>query len=91
MPLIGHCNCQAITITIDDSKYTTGNESSLKSVYCHCTTCKRQSGASGTFVVVANEDEVKVDDPKGLIKTWKDTLTDSGTALSRQFCSECGW
>lgn len=91
MPLTGHCNCKAVTITVDDSKYTTESESSLKSIYCHCTTCKRQSGASGTFVIIADDNEVKIDDPKGAMKSWKDTLTDSGTPLDRNFCGICGW
>ncbi|KAJ9664214.1 hypothetical protein H2198_000432 [Neophaeococcomyces mojaviensis] len=90
MPLTGHCNCKAVTITVDDSKYTTESESSLKSIYCHCTTCKRQSGASGTFVIIADDNEVKIDDPKGAMKSWKDTLTDSGTPLDRNFCGICG-
>jgi len=88
MPLTGHCNCKAITITIEDPP---ADSNPLSSVYCHCSTCKRQSGASGTYVVVVDDDKVKIDDPKGYQKTWKDTLTDSGTPLDRQFCGNCGW
>jgi len=88
MPLTGHCNCKAITITIEDPP---SGSDPLYSIYCHCTTCRRQSGASGTYVVVADEDKVKIDDPKSYQRTWKDTETDSGTPLDRQFCSNCGW
>ena len=86
MPLTGHCNCTAITVTIADPK-----EGKHSTMYCHCTTCKRQSGAFGTCVLIADEDQVKIEDPKGYQKTWNDDLTDSGTPLKRQFCGNCGW
>lgn len=86
MPLHGHCNCNAIKVTILDQP----SGADHATVYCHCSTCRRQSGASGTYVIAVDEDLVKIDDPQGVQKTWKDLLTDSGTPLDRQFCGTCG-
>ena len=54
MPLKGHCNCNAISVTIADQP----SGDPYTSVLCHCTTCKRQSGASGTYVLIADENLV---------------------------------
>lgn len=86
MPLTGHCNCNAITVTIQDEP--SGNPHST--VYCHCKTCRRQSGASGTYVIAADENLVSISDPNNSQKTWIDELTDSGKPLKRQFCGHCG-
>lgn len=87
MPLIGHCNCGAITVRLDDNP----DGKPHNTVYCHCMTCKRQSGASGTYVIAAIEALVTIEDSEGAQKTWNDSLTDSGTPLRRQFCGICGW
>jgi hypothetical protein len=88
MVLTGHCNCTAIIITIE---YTSAGEPELSSIYCHCTTCKRQSAAFGTCFVIVDDEKVKIDDPQGVQRTWVDTLTDSGVKMDRQFCGVCGW
>lgn len=84
MALIGHCNCKAITVTIQD--YVEGE---APTVLCHCTTCKRQSGGFGIYVIGLDSDQVKIEDPQGVQKTWEDTLTRSGTILNRHFCGVC--
>lgn len=61
------------------------------SAYYYCLTCKRQFDAAGTYVVMADENLVKVEDPRGVQKTWVDNFTDSGTLLDRSFCGDCGW
>jgi hypothetical protein len=35
--------------------------------------------------------EVKVEDPKGNLKNYKDSDTKSGNTITRQFCGQCGW
>jgi hypothetical protein len=38
-----------------------------------------------------NKTEVKVEDPEGNLKNYKDSNTKSGNTITRQFCGQCGW
>lgn len=71
--------CGAVTVKVD--------ELPKESVYCHCDNCKRQSGASGTYVTIADEGKTNVDGP---VKLYLDKKTDSGNPLERWFCEACG-
>ncbi|KIW02655.1 uncharacterized protein PV09_06093 [Verruconis gallopava] len=82
MPLSGHCNCGAITVTISDK----GLEGARSGV-CHCRNCRRQSGSVSSVVMLMDDNDFKVE---GSPKSYLDTKTDSGTPLHRYFCGECG-
>ncbi|KAK4109401.1 carbon-sulfur lyase-like protein [Canariomyces notabilis] len=79
MPLTGHCLCKAVTYKVDvDKPVLTG--------YDHCDDCQRQSGSTYSLVCVVPKDKLTVDGP---LKKYEGTA-DSGNAVYRWFCSECG-
>ncbi|KAF2430336.1 hypothetical protein EJ08DRAFT_649646 [Tothia fuscella] len=82
MPLKGHCNCEAIKVTISDKAL---EESSP--TFCHCTNCRRQAGATGSYVMTLKDDAFKIE---GKPKGYLDKSTDSGTPMHRFFCGDCG-
>lgn len=79
----GHCNCEAIKVTIADDLPAESNNS----IFCHCTNCRRQSGALGTYVMIVDDKDVTV---TGEPKDYLDMKADSGTPLHRWFCGTCG-
>ncbi|KAK5652463.1 hypothetical protein OQA88_10507 [Cercophora sp. LCS_1] len=79
MPLTGHCLCKAVT-------FESSLDAPLLTGYDHCDDCQRQSGSTYSLVVVVPKDTVAT---KGPIKKWKG-IADSGNAVYRWFCSECG-
>ncbi|KIV89032.1 hypothetical protein, variant 2 [Exophiala mesophila] len=83
MPYQGECNCGGIKVSIEDEAAAEN-----KPIFCHCLSCRRQSGALGTYVLVLPEGDVTVTGP---LKAYLDDKTDSGTSLHRWFCEVCGW
>lgn len=74
----GGCLCGAI-------RYELKSEPSMTAV-CHCTHCQRQSGGVfSTNLVVPESDYVQ----QGETKVYQDT-GDSGKAVYRHFCGNCG-
>ena len=53
--------------------------------YCHCTSCKRLSGAAATANARARSDEINVVKGRELLTTYQ---PDEGSA--KTFCSVCG-
>ena len=67
------CNCGAIRIEVRGNPVRVG--------LCHCTTCRKESGAPCTTIAIWRADSVMVE---GETASWKDT-TDA-----RHFCPSCG-
>lgn len=82
MPLNGECNCGGIKVTVADQP-----PESAGSILCHCSNCRRQSGAHGTFVMLVKDDDITIE---GQPKVYMDMKADSGKPLERHFCGECG-
>lgn len=78
----GQCNCEAIAVTVQDQP-----PESSHSTYCHCANCRNQAGASGSYVLLVNDEDVKVE---GDLKDYLDKKTTSGTPMHRWFCGNCG-
>ena len=81
MPLHGHCNCERIKVTIQESEATGGT------LFCHCLNCRRQSGGIGTVLLLVPEDDVKVE---GSPTYYLDNDTTTGNPMKRWFCANCG-
>ncbi len=74
----GQCNCGAVTFEI--------NAEISDIIICHCSICRRSTGANGIAVfVVANED-FRWQSGEELISTWKKPDADWQT----WFCRDCG-
>ncbi|KAJ8116503.1 hypothetical protein OPT61_g2084 [Boeremia exigua] len=78
----GRCNCSGIKVSIP--------EMPKQSAICYCANCRRQGATAGSIVYMLDKSEVTIDDPKSLLKTYKDSDTTSGNTIVRQFCSNCG-
>ncbi len=78
-PLRGGCNCGAVRYEIASSP--------LAVIACHCTSCRRQSGAAFSVNLVVRADTMSVE---GELASWLDPDTESGAPIQRQFCATCG-
>ncbi|KAL9110822.1 MAG: hypothetical protein Q9227_004622 [Pyrenula ochraceoflavens] len=79
MTISGHCLCGATTFTSSaDSPAIVG--------YDHCDDCQRQSGSTYSLVVVVPKNTLTISGPT---KSYAGK-GDSGKAVHRIFCSECG-
>lgn len=54
-----------------------------KTIYCHCTACRRQTGAPAVVFVVFDRDKVQF--TKGVRRVYE-----SGPGSMRGFCEQCG-
>jgi hypothetical protein len=79
LPIAGGCNCRAVRYTIDTAP--------LAVMACHCTSCRRQSGATYSVNLVVPVGSMTV---TGELASWTDPDTESGQTLERQFCPICG-
>lgn len=77
--LSGGCNCRAVRYVISSPP--------LAVAACHCTQCRRQSGAAYSINLVVRAQSMTV---TGEMTTWTETDTESGAPLGRQFCPLCG-
>ena len=77
--LNGGCNCGQVRYAITAPP--------LAVAACHCTSCRRQSGAAHSVNLVVGADAMQV---TGVMATWNDPDTESGKPVSRQFCPICG-
>lgn len=75
----GGCNCGAVRYRIEGRP--------LAVAACHCTQCRRQSGAAYSVNLVVRAKDMTVEGP---LKSWIDTDTESGAPLAREFCGSCG-
>lgn len=82
-PLQGHCNCNAIKVTIAASAVSTA-----ATMFCHCANCSRCSGGTGTCIMQVDNKDLTIE---GAPKAWIDRDTTTGYPLARDFCGDCGW
>jgi hypothetical protein len=79
----GECLCGQITVSVaKEILHGTG-----KTCLCHCKNCRQAGGALASIVLVVPESDVKI---TGQPKVYQDRNTDSGVAIQRAFCSNCG-
>ncbi len=79
LPLTGGCNCGAVRYALAAPP--------LAVVACHCTSCRRQSGATFSVNLVVLADSMSL---TGQPASWNDPDTESGQPLAREFCGTCG-
>ena len=78
-PITGGCLCGAIRYTVSTP---------LKNVVaCHCTHCRKISGAGSSHNVIAPTSALTI--TAGTPSTYRDTA-DNGNILFRHFCGACG-
>lgn len=77
--LHGGCNCGAVRYRISAAP--------LAVVACHCTQCRRQSGAAYSVNLVVRANTMIVE---GVPASWEDRDTGSGAPLAREHCGRCG-
>lgn len=77
--LTGGCNCGAV-------RYSLGGKA-LGVAACHCSNCRRQSGAAYSVNMVVKASDMSI---KGDLSAYTDHDTESGKPVSRQFCGQCG-
>lgn len=80
MSQTGQCLCGAITYEIDNPPAQTG--------ICHCKNCQRQAGSAYSTLAVVPATEFRF--TKGEPKLYMDGDTESGNAVERHFCGNCG-
>ncbi|MBI1683003.1 GFA family protein [Caulobacter hibisci] len=78
-PLSGGCNCGAVRYVIASPPVAV--------IACHCTSCRRQSGAAFSVNLIVRADTMSVE---GELASWLDPDTESGAVIDRQFCGACG-
>lgn len=77
-PIAGGCLCGKV-------RYSAEAEPAFVGV-CHCHNCQKATGSPFATVIGVPEAALSV---TGTVKTFRDT-GDSGKALFRRFCPECG-
>lgn len=77
--LTGGCNCGAVRYRVESRP--------LVVAACHCSQCRRQSGAAYSVNLVVRAKTMTVE---GELSSWIDTDTESGAPLSRDYCAQCG-
>jgi hypothetical protein len=76
--LTGGCLCGSVRYSVDAEPMFT--------VVCHCKDCQKQSGSAFSVEFIVSSSAVSVE---GTTKTFHQT-GDSGKAVERRFCPECG-
>lgn len=77
--LTGACNCGAVRYRVESKP--------LVVAACHCSQCRRQSGAAYSVNVIVKLRDMTVE---GELASWADTNTESGAPVAREFCATCG-
>ena len=77
--LTGGCNCGAIRYVVSAPP--------LAVVACHCTRCRRQSGATYSVNLIVRASTMTM---AGTPDSWLDHDTASGAPLAREHCGRCG-
>ncbi len=75
----GGCLCGAV-------RYSSSAEPAM-TLICHCAHCQKQSGTSFSVIVAVPRESLDV--TGGSLKSYRDT-GESGQAVHRRFCGECG-
>lgn len=79
MALKGQCNCKSVSVTIADAPPVIG--------FCHCRTCLRQSGGTGTIFLTVPEQGVRIEGEG--VQTYE-SHGGSGLTVQRMFCGTSG-
>lgn len=74
----GGCLCGKV-------RYTSASDPVMQAI-CHCKNCQKQAGTAFSVIVGVPKPALAV---TGTLKTFADR-GDSGKAVDRQFCPECG-
>ncbi|KAM0750046.1 hypothetical protein T439DRAFT_326918 [Meredithblackwellia eburnea MCA 4105] len=83
MSFKGSCYCGEIEVQLDeDEKAVLGG-----GILCHCRTCQKLH-TENSYNLQSEESKFKV--TKGTPKMYSDRKTDSGKAIHRYFCGNCG-
>lgn len=77
--LTGGCNCGAVRYALSAPP--------LAVAACHCSNCRKQSGAAYSVNLVVRASTMTVE---GDLAVFSDHDTESGQPVSRQFCAACG-
>ena len=82
IPLIheGGCQCGAV-------RYRTSDQP-VRVIACHCTTCKRRTGAAYGIGVYLKDTDVEF--TRGEMNTYEFHSDESGRWLRNEFCNTCG-
>ena len=78
-PITGGCNCGSVRYEITAPP--------LVVAACHCSQCRRQSGAAYSVNLIVRSKAMRVE---GKTTVWTDTDTESGSPLAREYCGCCG-
>jgi hypothetical protein len=78
--LAGHCLCGAASYEVSAEPVMT--------FICHCTDCRRQSGAPASLNVVVPRDAFELSGES--LRSHKTLSEEDGAERERFFCSECG-
>lgn len=73
----GSCQCQAVQYEINPAVMLVGN--------CHCTICKKITGASFSTIVIVAEDDFAVFQGVDQLSTWQ-----VSGLVAKNFCRKCG-
>lgn len=74
----GQCLCGEVKFTISSEP--------LRMAQCHCDDCRKLTGTGHVSNAFFKQDDVDI---KGKTKSY-DSLTDSGSTVTRHFCPTCG-
>ena len=80
MSISGGCLCGAVRYELDSAPTMTG--------VCHCKNCQRQAGSAFSTLAAVSREEFRF--TSGEPKLYEDKDTESGNAVERYFCGECG-
>ena len=80
MAVTGQCLCGQIKYEVKGTPKMTG--------ICHCKNCQRQAGSA--FSTLASVPKADFSFISGEPKLYSDSDTDSGNAVKRYFCGNCG-
>jgi hypothetical protein len=74
----GQCLCGKVKYTISSSPIQMGQ--------CHCDDCRKSTGTGHASNAFFNKDDVVIE---GETSSY-DSVTDTGSIITRHFCSSCG-
>lgn len=74
----GQCLCGQVSYVISSEP--------LKMMQCHCDDCRKSTGTGHVSMVFFYKDQVEI---SGDVKGY-DSVTDSGSTITRYFCPTCG-
>lgn len=77
--LKGGCNCGGVRYAITGKPFAVAA--------CHCSNCRKQSGAAYSVNVIISPSAVTVE---GQLASYADPDSESGLPVLREFCGTCG-